>query len=126
MVRNRIAAGIAVTVLAFTLGLHWVLLQSVAWVNMAVGYSTEGSFIAAVKKAIDTRTSCGLCRVVSAGKKAEKDTPANLVPFELEGVAAGGFIVISRPDTRSLSRGGSPALSNRAHAPPTPPPSILG
>ncbi|MBR90052.1 MAG: hypothetical protein CMO66_02095 [Verrucomicrobiales bacterium] len=112
--------------LAFTLGLHWVFLQSFAWVNMAAGDSVEGSFLAAIKKAMDTRTSCGLCRVISAGKKAEKDVPANLVPLELDGVAVDQSIVVSWLNTHSLSRSTPTALSSRAHGPPTPPPCILG
>ena len=73
MVRQRLATAISVTLLAFTLGLHWVMLQSFAWVSMAISYTGETSIYAAVKKALDSETTCVLCRVVDAGKKSEKD-----------------------------------------------------
>ena len=122
MVRQRLATTISVTVLAFTLGLHWVMLQSFAWVSMTISYTGEISIYAAVKKALDSETTCVLCRVVDASKKAEQDDPAIIVAQELEGLSPGLHPIISPPDTFYHEKGLLAALLSRANAPPTPPP----
>jgi hypothetical protein len=59
--------------LALTLGLHWTVLQSVAWMGMLVNYSAEGSFSEAVVKTFDGNHPCQLCVVVDEGKKSERE-----------------------------------------------------
>ena len=122
MVRQRLATTISITVLAFTLGLHWVMLQSLAWVSMTISYTGETSIYAAVKKALDSETTCVLCRMVDAGKKAGQDDPAIIVAQELEGLSPGLHPIVSRPDTFYHENGLLAALLSRANAPPTPPP----
>ena len=58
--------------LAFTIGLHWGFLQSVAWMGMVVNYSRDGSFVTAVEKTFDGEHPCALCKVIAKGKKSEK------------------------------------------------------
>ena len=122
MVRQRLATTISITVLAFTLGLHWVMLQSLAWVSMTISYTGEASVYAAVKKALDTKTTCVLCRVVDAGKKAEQGDPNIIVANELEGLIPGLHPMIARPDTSCLEDGPLATFHGWANAPPTPPP----
>jgi len=66
---SRIAT---VSVLVLSLGLHWALLQTVAWTGMIVSYSKEGSFQEAVSKTFDGKHPCGLCELVKAGRAEEK------------------------------------------------------
>ena len=122
MVRQRLATTISMTVLAFTLGLHWVMLQSLAWVSMTISYTGEASVYAAVKMALDAKTTCVLCRVVDAGKKAEQDDPTIIVAHELEGLTPGLHPMVIRPDTSCLEDGLSATFHARPNAPPTPPP----
>ena len=122
MVRQRLATTISVTVLAFTLGLHWVMLQSLAWVSMTISYTGEASVYTAIIKALDSKTTCVLCRVVDAGKKAGKDDPVTVIAHELEGLTPGLYPMVLRPNTPCLTDGQSAAFHARPNAPLTPPP----
>ena len=122
MVRQRLTTTISIPLLAITLGLHWVMLQSLAWVSMTISYTGEASVYAAVKKALDSKTACVLCRVVDAGKKAEQDDPTIVVAHELEGLTPGLHPKVARPDTFCLEDGPSATFRARPNAPPTPPP----
>lgn len=50
---NRYTRHFTALMLALTLGLHWTVLQSAAWVSMLVNYSAESSFTEAVVKTFD-------------------------------------------------------------------------
>jgi hypothetical protein len=66
--------------LIFTIGLHWPLLQSVAWVNMIVVFSKHEGIGQAVEKTFNGKNPCKLCNFVAEGKKADqKKTAPNLV-----------------------------------------------
>ena len=62
--------------LCVTLGFHWGLLQSAAWVGMMVNYSCQGSIKDAVTKTFDGQHPCPLCKLVREGKKSEKKPEA--------------------------------------------------
>jgi len=62
----------AVLLLVLSLGLHWALLQTVAWTGMLVSYSAEGSFQEAVSKTFDGEHPCPLCKAIKKGRAEEK------------------------------------------------------
>jgi hypothetical protein len=62
--------------LCLTLGFHWGLLQSVAWVGMIVNYSCQGSLKDAMSKTFDGQHPCPLCKLVRAGAAGEKKPEA--------------------------------------------------
>ncbi len=62
--------------LCVTLGFHWGLLQSVAWIGMIVNYSCQGSLKDAMCKTFDGQHPCPLCKLVCEGKKSEKKPEA--------------------------------------------------
>lgn len=60
-----------VAALMISIGLHWALLQSVAWVGMAVTYSVEkGSVVEGLSETFDGEHPCPLCKAVKKGAKA--------------------------------------------------------
>lgn len=59
-------------ILVFCIGAQWPILQSVAWMRMLVTYSREGTFETALVKTFDGKHPCKLCKLVTAGKQAEK------------------------------------------------------
>jgi hypothetical protein len=63
---------VTVAVLVLSLGLHWALLQTVAWTGMLVSYSRDGSFKQAVAKTFDGKHPCPLCKVIEKGRAEEK------------------------------------------------------
>lgn len=57
--------------LVLSLGLHWTLLQSAAWVGMVVNYSRDASLGEALEKTFDGEHPCALCKMVEAGSSQE-------------------------------------------------------
>lgn len=70
---RQLARSLLVAALMFSIGLHWVVLQSAAWAGMAVRYSfREGSFITGMSQTFDAEHPCALCGAVAFGMKQEK------------------------------------------------------
>jgi hypothetical protein len=63
---------VTVALLILTLGLHWALLQGVAWAGMLITYAQEASLQEAVAKTFDGQHPCPLCKVVKQGREQEK------------------------------------------------------
>lgn len=116
-----------VAALACALGLHWSLLQSVAWVGMVVSYSHDASLGEALEKTFDGKHPCALCKTIAAGKKSEKKSPFQSAGKKFEFSYSPTAFVFSGP-AWFWTVGGldeKPALPSRA--PPVPPPkSLLG
>jgi hypothetical protein len=62
-------------ILALSIGLQWPLLQSIAWLNMLVTFSAQDGLQQAVVKTFDGKHPCKICKLVSAGRQAEKKAP---------------------------------------------------
>ena len=73
---RRAARLLLIAVLMFSIGLHWIVLQSAAWAGMIITYSVqEGSLITGVSQTFDTEHPCTLCGAVQKGTQSEtKDT----------------------------------------------------
>lgn len=69
---SRFKTTLVALTLVLSIGLHWPLLQSVAWLNMIVCFSKEQGFQQAVVTTFSGKHPCQLCKLVSAGQKAEK------------------------------------------------------
>ena len=69
----RIARRCVVLLVCFSLGMHWAVLQGVAWTGMFVANLDEGSVTEAVKKTFDGEHPCPLCLAIQEGQKKEKD-----------------------------------------------------
>jgi hypothetical protein len=76
---ERLQNTVIALVLVISIGLHWPLLQSVAWLNMIVSYSKVCGFEQAVAKTFSGKHPCKLCKLVDAGKKAEKKQSKEIV-----------------------------------------------
>ena len=68
------AIGRAATIVAlcFSLGFHWLALQSVAWTGMLMANVRHVPLSEAVAKTFDGAHPCTLCQAVASGKKSEK------------------------------------------------------
>ncbi len=115
----------AALLLSLTLGLHWAVLQSVAWVAMLVERTHEASFSLAVETTFDGRHPCRICQVVEAGKSVEKDahTFVKQAPFEISSPALPTFQVQPPRMAPFLVRE-APGLESRSDRPPLPPPRL--
>lgn len=89
--RNRVLLSrftriIAATLLALFLGVHWFALQSVGWASMLVSRTQTAGWQEAVRTTFDGDHPCEVCKLVSAGRKAEK-LPS--VEFKVTKIEAG-------------------------------------
>jgi hypothetical protein len=64
------------------MGGQWLMLQSVAWVNMVRDYSQNQSLSQALKKTFDGNHPCPLCRYIQKEKAAQNS--AKTIPVSLK------------------------------------------
>lgn len=117
----RYSKWLTVLVLVLTMGGHWAFLQGVAWVGMAANYSQTETFSEALSKTFDGEHPCRLCKFVSEGKKAEKDSDAQLDVKKLDS-ATFAMSEFFFPRLQQTSLCNPLFLLPRGNAPPTPPP----
>jgi hypothetical protein len=75
---------VSVLVLVLSLGLHWALLQSVAWTTMLAANLSCENFSTAISNTFDGQHPCCLCKTIAAGKKSENKSDLNLNKTKLE------------------------------------------
>ena len=120
----RVGKWLVVLALVVTTGWHWFLLQSAAWVGMAVSYSQVDSFTTALKKTFDGDHPCNLCKMVKAGKASEKkrDLQRLDVKFEFTFAAGSSGLFPPRPIRHFIPQ--AERADARADAPLPPPPRL--
>jgi hypothetical protein len=108
--------------LIVAVGGHWAVLQSVAWVSMAVTYSQTDSWEVALKKTFSGEKPCKLCLAVKEAKQQEQKQSVLKVESKLDLVCLKQlaylhpelpFILLSPPSDLAFPR---------TDAPPVPPP----
>jgi hypothetical protein len=77
-------------------GGHQALLQTVAWGNMLVSFSSSDSLAVAAKKTFDGAHPCSLCKVVSESKKQEEKKPTLKAESKVD-VALPAVITLATP-----------------------------
>ncbi len=70
--RRRITQWLVVLLLIVSVGGHWAVLQSVAWVSMVAQFSQTMPLSQAVVNAFDGQHPCPLCKAVKEGQQAER------------------------------------------------------
>ena len=73
-----------VLALAATLGLHWALLQTVAWTTMLADNLRTHSLSESVTRTFDGKYPCPICKAIAAAKKSEKKNEFTLQVQKLE------------------------------------------
>ena len=66
------------------MGGHWALLQTIAWGNMLVDFSSESSFSEAMDKTFDGEHPCPLCKVVKKSKSEGDKKPVLKSEMKME------------------------------------------
>jgi hypothetical protein len=74
----KLSKWLLVVTLSLSIGLHWTVLQSVAWCGMVITYSQGASLKEGLAKTFDGRHPCKLCKMVAEGKNSEKKQDAQL------------------------------------------------
>ena len=71
----RLAQRGIVLLVCLSLGMHWALLQSIAWTGMLISFASEGAMIEAVEKTFDGQHGCPLCEKVKEGRDSDQKHP---------------------------------------------------
>jgi hypothetical protein len=121
---KRAAKIVVVFAVALSLGLHWALLQSVAWTGMLVTYAQQTSLRDALTKTFDGKNPCRLCKLVQAGQQAEHDKASLLPLVKIESMACAVAFVLAPPVSAGVPLPPDFAASLRAESPPSPPPRV--
>lgn len=108
--------------LATTLGTHWALLQSVAWVGMIVSYSERAPLKEALVQTFDGKHPCCLCKAIAAGKKSEQKSEFTLQIQKLEFPPIEESFVLIVPSQFQLLPLANTFAVSLLQEPPTPPP----
>ena len=72
---RRASQYLLIGTLFVSMGGHLALLQTLAWGNMLVDFSSKSSFSEAVDKTFDGEHPCHLCKVVKKSKSEDEKKP---------------------------------------------------
>jgi len=108
--------------LASSIGLHWTVLQTVAWAAMIVSYSQEAPLGEAVAKTFDGQHPCTLCKQIAKGKRSEKKSDYKFELKKLEFPYAPFAIIFRAPSAFWAVGSGNDSSDLLTHAPAIPPP----
>ena len=117
---------LAVVLLSLSLGCHWALMQGVAWVTMFADHVRTEPVPVALTKTFDGEHPCEICKVVQAGRAAEKQDAAQLKLEKLEPVPLASPYVLDFPEAAPvLAPPTAKIWQDRTAVPPVPPPRCL-
>lgn len=73
-----------VAALTISVGLHWAVMQSMAWVGMAVTYTVKtGSVVQGLSDTFDGEHACPMCHAVEEGTKKSSPKQDGSVPSKI-------------------------------------------
>ncbi len=81
---RRLAHWLLVLALSFSIGLHWAVMQSTAWVGMVISYSQEGTLAEAITKTFDGKHPCARCNQVQKGQETGKKSEVSTLDMKVE------------------------------------------
>ncbi len=111
--------------LCFSLGGHWLALQSLAWTTMLVENAHHTSLTEAVAKTFDGAHPCALCHAVAAGKKSEKKSETLPLVAKIDLLCPLRLQLWQPPATPCAYPAPLVVVAARAQAPPAPPPRFV-
>jgi len=121
-VLRKLSHWLVVSALVFSIGAHWAVLQSVAWIGMAVSYAQHSSLSEALVKTFDGRHPCKLCKAVAEGKRSEqKQTPQKPIN-KLDLFCFHSAVAVKGPNPSRVTTDCAGAILAPSEPPPSPPP----
>lgn len=109
--------------LCLSIGLHWNLLQVVAWAGMVVRYAQDATVVEALAMTFDGQHPCCMCKAIEKGKQQERQTPQQKedgAKLQLIAATREAWLVPHRPSWLMLPRLDHAFLMSLE--PPVPPP----
>ena len=121
----RLSKLLLVAVLSCTLGLHWALLQTAAWVGMVATYSQTAPLSEALAMTFDGKHPCNLCKFVRDGHNSERQREAQKPVVQLDVFLVTGQVALFPPQVEPAHGAPTQLADARAETPPIPPPRFL-
>ena len=120
---SRIIRILVAVSLMLSIGLHWDLLQIVAWGGMLVKYAQDGSIQDAIEKTFDGEHPCPMCKAIKKAKREEKRAPQQPVPTQKSDLyCTATALTVIAPPPLGLLCADSEAAAQFHVPPPVPPP----
>ena len=119
---KRAAKVAVILAVALSIGLHWALLQSVAWTGMFVTFAQQTTLRAAFTKTFDGKHPCRICKLVREGQQSEKSKESLLPLVKIESLPCATAFVLTPPTLLPSPTAPDTLASLRAESPPIPPP----
>lgn len=114
-----------VVALSLAIGLHWLVLQWVAWTAMVVKYSKQQSLGVAICQTFDGDHPCSLCHVVNKGKNSEKKSDVQPASQRIDMICSTRSFRLWAPFARVDYRLADIFACPTGKSPPVPPPRFL-
>jgi hypothetical protein len=108
--------------LALSVGGHWLVLQSVAWVGMAIDYSREMPLDEAMSSTFDGSRPCALCKAIQQGREEERKQSLLKPGQEFKGFLHALPVWLSAPCVAAMNLIPESMPPVRFFSPPHPPP----
>lgn len=124
-VRAKLVRVLIVFALVCAIGGHWAILQSVAWVGMVMNYSQSFPLQEALVKTFDGKHPCKICKVVQAGRSAEKKPESLKVETKLDFFLVSKQVIFLLTPQAPFQMANISLMPARSESPPTPPPRPL-
>ena len=121
-VQGRLGKWLVVFALVLTMGGHWAVLQSVAWLTMFVNYSRTAPVMVALEKTFDGRHPCKLCKAVEEGKRSEKKQEIQKLETKFDFWLVRNSFTFFSPAPSEVFPTQVESAPARSESPPTPPP----
>ena len=122
LVRAKIAQVLVVGALICAIGGHWVILQTAAWVGMAMNYSQQAPFAQALRMTFDGKHPCKICKAVNEGRQTEQKQALLKVETKLDFWLTRHASMLCPPLHFCVLPGEPDSAQLRGKSPPTPPP----
>jgi len=108
--------------LALSVGGHWAILQSAAWVGMALEYSQSMPVDEALRATFDGSHPCSLCKAVSQGRAEERKQSLLNPAKDFKGLLQQPLPALTGPSVAPLPTLLEPGPQTPFFQPPHPPP----
>lgn len=125
IVLREVGRIVTIGALCCAIGLHWVVLQSLAWTTMLVDYSKRAPLCQAIAQTFDGAHPCSLCHIVSTGKASERKPDIQSSIPKIDIVCVVRVIQLRSPFAQFHYTLRDFSLAEIEQSPPVPPPRSL-
>ena len=121
---SKLSKMVAVLALVLSLGAHWAVLQSTAWLSMIVRFAQDYPLGRAITMTFDGQHPCALCLFVAEGmhEESQPDQSERLPMQKIECVPFPPDAALFPPGVIDLREFSRRIPSGRHETPPAPPP----